>query len=468
MALRLHNSLTRQKEDFVPLEPPKVGLYTCGPTVYNYAHIGNLRTFMFEDILRRYLEFKGFEVFHVMNLTDVEDKIIRTCRETGESREALVGRFTQAFYEDLDTLGIKRAHAYPAATEHIGDMVQMVQTLVEKGYAYESKGSYYFRLSAFPQYGALSHFDMEELRQNASGRVVDSDEYETDDVRDFALWKAWDEDDGDIFWETPLGKGRPGWHIECSCMSMALLGPSFDIHCGGIDNLFPHHENEIAQSEACSGVHPFVKYWLHSAHLFVENKKMSKSLGNFYTLRDLLEQGHDPLAIRYVLMSTHYRQPSNFTFDALEAAKEALRRIADFRERLGSVQQTQGSDLAAEIDTCRESFTESLDDDLNISGGLAAVFEFVRTVNARLNDGQVSQTGAQAALALLDKLNAVTGVFAPQLDEEIPPDVLARVEERQQARKAKDFARADALRDELLAEGWILKDTPEGAKVQKA
>ncbi len=465
MPVRFYNTLTRGKEDFEPLDPPKVRMYTCGPTVYNYAHIGNLRTFMFEDLLRRFLEYRGYDVEHVMNLTDVEDKIIRTCRETGESRQSLVKRFTDAFFEDMDTLRIKRAHHYPAATDHIDDMVKMIKALLDKNYAYESQGSIYFNLRAFPEYGRLSHFDMEALRTGASGRV-DSDEYETDDARDFALWKAWDEEDGDIYWETELGKGRPGWHIECSCMSMKYLGPSFDIHCGGVDNMFPHHENEIAQSEAFTGK-PFVRYWLHSAHLFVENKKMSKSLGNFYTLRDLLAMGHDPLAIRYVLIATHYRQPSNFTFAALDAAREALRRIADFKIRLTEVRTESGSDLSVETAACEKAFGEALDDDLNISAALARVFDFVRETNKLVDDGVVSIDGARRVLDMLERLDAVTGVFDSGEAEEVPAEVLEKVQARVDARRRKDFQEADAIRDELAAQGWIIEDTPDGPRVKR-
>ena len=420
----------------------------------------------FEDLLLRHLKFRWYDVYHVMNLTDVEDKIIRTCRETGESRESLTNRFTQAFFEDLDTLGIERAEEYPAATDHIDDMVRMVKTLLEKGHAYESGGSVYFRLASFPNYGGLSHFDLDQLRDGASGRV-DSDEYETHDARDFALWKAYDEDDGDIFWETDLGKGRPGWHIECSCMSMRYLGESFDIHCGGVDNMFPHHENEIAQSEAATGK-PFVKYWLHSAHLFVDNRKMAKSLGNFYTLRDLLERGHDPQAIRWVLIATHYRQPNNFTFEALDAAKESLRRIADFRTRLGEVTAEDGSGLEQETRTCEEAFGAALDDDLNISGALAAVFDFIRHTNRLIDDGAVGKDGALRAVGLLDRLDAVTGLFTPGTAGAAPQDVLDLVRERSEARRSKEFARADAIRDQLSAQGWIVEDTPDGARVKRA
>jgi cysteinyl-tRNA synthetase len=311
----------------------------------------------------------------------------------------------------------------------------------------------------------LSKFKLDELKTNASGRV-DSDEYETEDARDFALWKAYDEDDGAVFWETELGKGRPGWHIECSCMSMKYLGESFDIHCGGIDNMFPHHENEIAQSEAATGKR-FVKYWLHSAHLFVDNRKMSKSLGNFYTLRDLLEKGHDPIAIRWALISTHYRQPSNFTFDGLEAATESLRRVRDFRRRLEEV-RIAGDGLGELDATCEKAFGDALDDDLNISGAIAAVFDFIREVNKLIDSEVIGKGGAGRALGLLDRVNAVTGLFGGAAKEETPAEILALVTERQQARRAKDFKRADEIRDQLLSSGWVLEDTADGPRVKRA
>ena len=398
-----------------------------------------------------------------MNLTDVEDKLIRTCRETGEPLQNITGKYAKAFFEDIDTLGIQRAHAYPAATDHITEMVELIKQLRDNGHTYEEDGNIYFRLASFPEYGRLSHMELDELQSGASGRV-DSDEYERDDARDFALWKAWDEDDGDVYWETELGKGRPGWHIECSAMSMKYLGPTFDIHCGGVDNMFPHHENEIAQSECATG-RPFVRYWLHCAHLVVEGKKMSKSLGNFYTLRDLLAKNVDPMAIRWVLLATHYRQPSNFSFDALDAAEQALQRIQDFRRRLAGPQTGEAA-LEDACRTCEEQFRFAMDDDLNISGALAAVFEFLRDVNRRLDAGEVSGEGARNALALLDRLDEVTGVFGER-EVAVPADVLERVQARQDARRGKDFARADALRDELAAEGWVIEDTPDGPRVKK-
>ncbi len=464
MALRFFNTMSRTKEVFEPIEAGKVGMYTCGPTIYNVAHIGNFRAYVFEDLLRRYLEYRGYDVRHVMNLTDVEDKLIRTCRETGEPLKAVTDKYAKAFFEDVDTLGIRRAHVYPAATDHIPEMVEMIKTLRDKRHTYEHEGSIYFRLATFPGYGRLSHMDLDQLRAGASGRV-DTDEYEAEEARDFALWKAWDEDDGAVFWETELGKGRPGWHIECSAMSMKYLGETFDIHCGGVDNIFPHHENEIAQSECCTGK-PFVKYWLHCAHLVVEGRKMSKSLGNFFTLRDLLERGLDPMAIRWVLIATHYRQPNNFSFEAADAAKESLRRVRDFRERLKAA-RGDGDDLATRCAECEIAFQEALDDDLNISGGLGVVFDFIRDANKLIDDGSVGAAGARNALALMDRLDAVTGLFGDAPEESVPRDVLDLVQARQDARRAKDFANADALRDQLRGLGWVLEDTPDGPRVKR-
>jgi cysteinyl-tRNA synthetase len=464
MGIRYYNTLTRKKDEFTPVEEGKVGLYTCGPTVYSFAHIGNFRTFLFEDLLKRHLKFRGFNVTHIMNLTDVEDKIIRTCGETGESLKSLTGRFTQAFFEDLDTLGIERADVYPTATGSIEDIVEFIKMLRDKGHTYEVDGSTYYRLRSFPNYGKLSGFDIDQLQEGGSGRV-DADEYETEDVRDFALWKAWVEEDGAVYWDTELGKGRPGWHIECSCMARRYLGDTFDIHCGAVDLIFPHHENEIAQSEAATGK-PFVHYWLHAAHLRVEGRKMAKSYGNTYTLRDLMEKGHDPQAIRWALLSNHYRQPSNFTFDSLEAANQSLQRIRDFRLRLAEV-AGDGVGLEAETAACEEAFGAALDDDLNISAALAAVFDFVRDTNKLIDEGSLGAEGADRAQALLDRLHAVAGLFPKAETESAPQEILDLVAERQTARREKDFARADAIRDELAAAGWVIEDTPDGARVKR-
>jgi len=465
VAIRFYNTLTRMKDVFEPLLPGKAGMYTCGPTVYNYATIGNYRTFIFEDLLRRHLKYRGYGVTQVMNLTDVEDKIIRACRETGEPLKSLTGRYTEAFFTDLDALGIERAEHYPAATDHIPEMVQLIKTLRDKGHTYEVKGSIYFRLNTFPGYGRLSHFDVSQLKEGASGRV-DHDEYGVEDARDFALWKAYDEEDGTVFWDTELGRGRPGWHIECSAMSMRYLGESFDLHTGGVDNMFPHHENEIAQSECATGK-PFVRYWLHSAHLMVEGRKMAKSFGNFYTLRDLLEAGHNPMAIRWVLIATHYRQPSNFTFEAVEAANQALNRIRDFRLRLRDVAGNGGADLEAEVTACEQAFGDALDDDLNISAALAAVFDFIRDVNRLIDRSELGAGGARKAEALLDRLNAVTGLFSLAGDHAAPQEILRLVEDRQQARRDKDFARADTIRETLSQLGWTIEDTADGPRAKR-
>ena len=463
MGIRFYNTLTRKKEDFEPVRPGKVGMYTCGPTVYNFAHIGNFRTYLFEDLLRRHLKYRAYEVTQVMNLTDVEDKTIRAARETGQPLKSLTKKYIDAFFEDLDTLGIERAEHYPAATDHIAEMVALIKKLRDNGHTYEAEGSTYFRLETFRDYGKLSHFDISQLKTGASGRV-DVDEYGAEDARDFALWKAWDEEDGNVFWETELGKGRPGWHIECSAMSMKYLGESFDIHTGGIDNMFPHHENEIAQSESATG-RPFVKYWMHSAHLVVEGRKMAKSLGNFYTLRDLLEKGHNPLAIRWALLATHYRQPNNFSFDALEAADQALNRIRDFRLRLRAVGGA-GSHHEKETAACEEGFGAALDDDLNISGGLGVLFDFIRDTNKSIDNNELSGDGARRVEQLLDRLNGVTGLFAVA-EEQTPAEILELVKQRQQARREKNFARADEIRQQIAAKGWVLEDTPDGPRAKK-
>lgn len=464
MSIRFWNTLTRSLQEFVPIEAGKVGMYTCGPTIYNFAHIGNFRAYVFEDLLRRYLEYKGFQVRHVMNLTDVEDKLIRLCRETGRPLKEITAYYAQAFFEDIRVLDILPAHVYPAATDHIPEMIEMIKTLRDRGHTYEHEGSIYFRISTFPEYGKLAHIDPEGLKAGASGRV-DTDEYDTDEARDFALWKAWTPEDGAVYWDTELGRGRPGWHIECSAMSMKYLGPHFDIHCGGVDNIFPHHENEIAQSVCCTG-HAFVNYWLHCAHLMVDGRKMSKSLGNFFTLRDLLEKGISPRAIRWVLAATHYRQPNNFTFDALDAAAQALRRIQDFRTRLAECTRPGGGG-EEELARCRTEFETVMDNDLNISAALAAVFNFIRDVNRLLDEGRIGANGAAAAQALLDDLHRATGLFPPLDTEEVPAGILDLVNQRQEARRRRDFAEADRLRDTLQAAGWLIEDTPKGPRVRR-
>jgi cysteinyl-tRNA synthetase len=461
--LRLYNTLTRLKEEFQPIHPGEVRLYTCGPTVYDHAHIGNFRAFVFEDILRRYLLYKGYRVIQVMNLTDVDDKTIRGARQAKTSLSDYVKFYTQAFFEDLRTLNIQPAEHYPAATEHIPDMVALINRLLERGIAYQAGGSVYFKVDAFPEYGKLSHLEDRQLQAGASGRV-DADEYEKEDVRDFALWKGWTEADGDVYWETELGKGRPGWHIECSAMAMKYLGNPIDIHAGGIDLVFPHHENEIAQSEAATG-QPFVQRWLHCQHLLVNNQKMSKSLGNFYTLRDLLGQGQKAMAIRYSLLSTHYRQAQNFTLEGLAAAEAAVQRLQDF---IANLQTAEGAGTPVDnlISKATQQFEEGMDDDLNISLGLAAIFEFVRDVNRLLADGRLSRENAQAVMAAVRRFDQVMGLL-DEVDAPVDAEVERLLQEREQARKRRDFAAADRLRAQITALGYVVEDTPRGPRLKR-
>lgn len=460
MALRFYNTMTRRKEEFSPIDGDHVRMYTCGPTVYGYPHIGNYRTFIFEDLLRRYLKYKGYRVTQVMNLTDVDDKSIAGSREQGISLADFTAVYKDAFFEDIDTLNIDRADRYPAATEHVPEMVALIKKLIEKGLAYEMEGSYYYRISGFPEYGKLSHMNLEGLR---AGARVASDEYEKDQVSDFALWKGWDEADGDVFWETELGKGRPGWHIECSAMSMKYLGEHFDIHTGAVDNIFPHHENEIAQSEAATGK-PFANLWMHALHLMVEGHKMAKSLGNDYTLRDILDKGYAPLAIRYLLISTHYRQQLNFTFDGLEAARNGLERYHDFIANLADVSSdTDGGEADAYIDRAKKGFEEALDDDLNISEALGMVFNFIRDINRLKAEEKLSRAEADRVLEAVNGFDSVLG-FRKTKEAGIDDDIEAMIAARENARKSKNWAEADRIRDELLAQGIILEDTASGTK----
>jgi cysteinyl-tRNA synthetase len=467
MPLVFHNTLTRQEEPFKPIDPAgkKVKLYTCGPTVYNFAHIGNFRTYVFEDLLRRFLEARGFDVLHVMNITDVEDKIIRKVNAEKISLSELTGKFTQAFFEDRDALGIKPAHHYPRATEHLKEMFEMIQKLLADGVAYRSEeGSIYFSITKFPNYGALAHIQVEELR---SGARVASDEYEKETAADFALWKAWDESDGAVAWDSPWGKGRPGWHLECSAMARKYLGDELDIHCGGVDNIFPHHQNEIAQSEACTGK-TFVRYWLHSAHLRVEGQKMAKSAGNFFTIRDLLTKGYTGREIKYLLLSAHYRLPLNFTLEGLEAARQALRRIDEWAERV----QTRSK--AGTVDSTSrpvhgklfDGFMAELDKDLNISGALGQLFDFIRNSNRLLDEGQLSADEALQTHLDWQAIREVLGL--PLSQESIPAEVQKIAEERQAARVAKDWRKSDELRTVLAGRGWTVKDSPQGFKLTKA
>jgi cysteinyl-tRNA synthetase len=460
--IRLFNTLTRQKEQFKPIKSGKVGMYTCGPTVYDFAHIGNFRAFVFEDLLKRWLQYRGFQVTHVMNLTDVDDKTIKGSQKQAKPLREYTDFYAGAFFEDIRALNIQPATVNPRATDHVPEMVKLIKTLLEKGFAYcaEDK-SVYFAVNKFPQYGKLSHLCVSDLK---AGARVSQDEYAKEEAQDFALWKAWTPEDGDVYWETELGKGRPGWHIECSAMSMKYLGETFDIHCGGVDNMFPHHENEIAQSEAATGK-TFVNYWMHNEHLLVEGKKMAKRLGNFYTLRDLLAKRLDPLAVRFLLLSTHYRQQFNFTFEALDAAKKAIERLANFQRRLreanGKGEAEELQQLVEKVQTC---FGGAMDDDLNVSVALASLFDFVRDINNLLDANALSKAEAANVHALISKFDKVLGVIPQPIEETLPQEAQELIRQREEARKAKDWKTADAARAKLKAIGIILEDTAQGVR----
>lgn len=479
MGLNLFNTLSRSVEALVPLDPQgrKVGMYCCGPTVYDYAHIGNWRTFVFADLVRRYLEFKGYQVNHVMNITDVEDKIIRRVRETKTTLREFTGQYERAFLDDLRALGCLAPHHTPRATEHIPEIIALIEKLIARGIAYQAAdGSVYFSIEKYRgcgcHYGQLVNLNFDEMRV---GERVASDEYDKESLADFALWKAYVPEDGEVTWDSPWGKGRPGWHIECSAMSMKVLGQSFDLHLGGEDLKFPHHEDEIAQSEGATG-QPFVKYWLHGAFLLVEGKKMSKSLGNFFTLRDLLAKGFTGREVRYLLLSAHYRGTFNFTLSGLEGARAALARIDEcvgkLRE-LGAPSPASASPTAApRADTAVgapqlvATFTTALDDDLNISAAWAAIFDWVSDTNKRLADNSLTPAAAATALAAWEKVDSVLGI-GKIADAEAPAEIVALLEARQAARKAKDFKRSDQIRDELKAKGWVVEDSPKGPKLKK-
>lgn len=467
--LKLYNTATRQKETLTPLDDRHVRMYTCGPTVYNFAHIGNFRTYVFEDLLRRAMKFFEFKVTQVMNLTDVDDKTIRGAIANKISLNAFTQPYKEAFFEDLHTLHIEPAEHYPAATDYIPDMIRMIEILLAKGVAYiGGDGSIYFAIQKFPRYGCLSHLHLEDLQVGASERVA-SDEYEKDNVADFVLWKKYDaERDGEIFWESPFGQGRPGWHLECSAMAMKILGETIDVHVGGVDNMFPHHENEIAQSEACSG-RTFAKLWMHAEHLLVDHKKMSKSLGNFYTLRDLLNKGYTGVQVRYLLLQTHYKTQLNFTFQGLDATKSALQRLNDFIQRLHEVNTLQAGGEAEEL--CRKTlqlFAEALADDLNISSALAAIFDFVREINGLCDAGKINQAEAKKVLELMQQFNTVLGVLSFEKQEpSIPTELQEAFDRRLQARQEKNWKLADELRDFIHQRGYAIEDTPHGARLKK-
>jgi cysteinyl-tRNA synthetase len=461
MALRFFNTYSRELEEFQPYDPAgrRIGIYTCGPTVYSRAHIGNFRAYIFEDLLQRHLELRGYKVHRVMNITDVDDKTIRGSREADVPLSQFTAPFKQAFLEDIETLRIKRADEFPAATDqrYIDRMIEMIATLISRGLAYQAEDkSVYFRINKFPNYGKLAHFDLTQLQ--STGRVK-HDEYDKEHIGDFALWKAWDEEDGDVAWESPWGRGRPGWHIECSAMATALLGEQIDIHCGGVDNIFPHHEAEIAQSEGVTGK-KFVRYWLHCAHLLVDGQKMSKSLGNFYTLPDLLEKGYSGREIRYALMRVHYRAPLNFTWEGMKEARESLGRSDEWLERLREV--AAKGNAQSPID--QPDFENALDDDLNISAALGFLFETIRETNRTMDRNELDAASANAWLNWWKRINSVLDLEA-EIGAAVPAEVAQLAKDRENARRENNWKRSDELRDRISALGWEVRDTKDGQKL---
>jgi cysteinyl-tRNA synthetase len=469
--IRLHNTLSGKAEPFTPQTPGEVRMYTCGPTVYDYAHIGNYRTFVFQDILRRFLKFRGFKLIHVMNLTDVDDRIIANAAAAGIGIREYTEKYAQAFFEDCKTLNIEAPEHWVRATDHIGDMVKLIERLRQKSFTYPSEGSIYYRIAKFPEYGKLSKIDVSGIQ---AGARVEVDRYEKESARDFALWKA--PKPGEHFWETEIGPGRPGWHIECSAMAMRFLGETLDIHTGGIDLAFPHHENEIAQSEGATGK-PFVRYWLHAEHLLVEGEKMSKSLGNFFTLRDLFAKGHKPSALRFALASVPYRKQLNFTFDGLQSAASSVERLRNFADRLNTAKFPvgQSNGMAERIAAAAKEFDAALADDLNTAEALAAVFDLVREANIAMDKGEFHQGNVAATQELLANFDAI---FAVLKDEDAAKlkalgygagteisdaEIEKLVAERQAARQRRDFAESDRIRKELAGRGIILEDSRDGS-----
>ena len=457
--LKLHNTLSNTEEEFHPIEEGVVRLYTCGPTVYDYAHIGNFRTFVFQDLLRRYLKYRNYRVVHVMNITDVDDKTIQNARKQGMTLKDYTTKYAEAFIADCKTLKIELPELMPRATDHIPEMVALIRSLEDKGYTYRKDGSIYFSIANFPGYGKLSKADFSGAQ---AGARVDADKYDKDNARDFVLWKA--KKDDEDFWDTEIGPGRPGWHIECSAMSMKYLGETFDIHCGGVDLVFPHHENEIAQSECATGK-SFVHYWVHPEFLIVEGEKMSKSLGNFFRLQDLLSQGNSPETIRYLLLSVHYRKQLNFTQDGLRQAQASIQRLEDFILRAKEIAKSEDPSptFQAEVQTARDRFIGAMDADLNTSAALAVIFDFVRMAYQKESQKTLSGGDARVAIDFLNEINGVLSILRAQpelLDEEIAQ----QIDSRQAARRRRDFAEADRIRQWLLSKGIQLEDTREGVR----
>ncbi|WP_295158723.1 cysteine--tRNA ligase [uncultured Brachyspira sp.] len=479
----IYNSLTREKEVFKPINSKEIGMYSCGPTVYNYAHIGNFRAYIFSDLLRRVLEDYGYNVKLVMNLTDVDDKTIKNSKENHISLNDYTKKYKEAFFEDIKILGIKKASVNPAATEHIKEMIDIIELLKKNGHTYESEGSVYFKIGTFSKYGELANLDKQELLDGASGRVL-NDEYDKENASDFVLWKAYTEDDGDIYWDSPFGKGRPGWHIECSAMSCKYLGKHFDIHTGGVDNKFPHHENEIAQNEAAFN-EKFVNYWLHCEHLIVDGEKMSKSKGNFYTLRDLLDKGLSPEAIRYSLINSHYRKQLNFTIEGIKQSQSAIDRVNDLIFRLKDISRIDSNEvnekILKDLEVSNEKFSDSIYNDLNISEALGILFTLIKSVNTSFE--YININTRDEILKFIERVNNIINCFkigkekennidkeknnannANNADEE---KINKLIEERTIAKKEKNYKKADEIRNELLSMGIEIMDTPQGVKLKR-
>jgi len=468
--LKLFNTLSRKKEAFKPLGK-EVGMYSCGPTVYDYAHLGNFRAYISSDILKRYLKFSGFKIKHIMNLTDVDDKTIRRSQEEKITLRELTDKYSRLFFEDLRALKIESADIYPKATEHINEMVTLINKLIAKGYAYLTSDGIYYKISKFRDYGKLAHTKIKELKKSR----IKQDQYEKEEAQDFALWKAHSPEDGDVFWNAEfiidgkkqVVKGRPGWHIECSAMSMKYLGESFDIHSGGLDLIFPHHENEIAQSEAATGK-KFVKYWLHNGWLLVNGKKMSKSLGNFFTLRDILKKGYDSRAVRLELMSTHYRKELDFSFNSLNSSVERIKRIDNFMDRLSHITEEEGTKIVEKmLPDYKDRIINAMDDDLNTPKAIDEFFTFIREVNTLIDKNEISESQSLKILEFLKEIDKIFSIFPEKNEVKIPADIQKLIKEREEARRNKKFARADELRDKLRDKGYIVEDSPEGPRIKK-
>ncbi|MDQ3323466.1 MAG: cysteine--tRNA ligase [Acidobacteriota bacterium] len=461
--LKFQNTLSGQLEEFKPLNVGEVKLYICGPTVWSFAHIGNFRTFVFGDVLRRYLKFKGYKLTHVFNLTDVDDRIINEARKAGKTIDEFTAPFIEAFWEDADALGLERPEIAPRATHHVAEMIEIIEKLLENKHAYESEGSIYYRISAFPDYGKLSKINFKGNVSGASGRV-DTDKYDKESANDFALWKFVDAQEA-TGWDASFGRGRPGWHIECSAMAMKYLGETFDIHAGGIDLKFPHHENEIAQSEGATAK-LFARYWLHSEHLKVEGETMSKSLGNYFTFRDLIEKGYSASAIRYLLLSVPYHKQLNFTFETLDGAEHTLERLRDFRKRLTEANLSDGdnSDLREVVRKSLEDFEAAMDDNLNSSAALASLHNLVREVNTALANETVLTEDRDLILRAIEKFDSVFGIFGEEKEDFLDAEIENLIEERQEARRRRDFSRSDEIRDLLVEKGIVLEDMKDGVR----